>query len=209
MAILVNSRTDDRDANYWATSWEAFCDAEVLYGREFQIDVAAEPATTKCARWIGSPMFYDQILDYRTKDDAKRDLLMSPGICVGLDSLNIPWENDWWCNPPFDLKEDFILKARTQQVCGRSGMMLLPYEPLTQWWRRLLARDCIIYEPNGRYNFYERDGETKKQGANFGSVLVAFPSMVLGESIRYPFKRGLSSPRVVEAITRMTQLAIR
>ena len=57
MAILVNSRTDDRDANYWATSWEAFCDAEVLYGREFQIDVATEPASTLGCRWFGCHVY--------------------------------------------------------------------------------------------------------------------------------------------------------
>ena len=162
MAILVNSRTDDRDANYWATSWEAFCDAEVLYGREFQIDVAAEPATTKC---------------------------------VGLDSLNLPWENDWWCNPPFDLKLEYVAAARKAQRSGLNGMMLLPYEPLTIWWRDILEHDCIVYEPDGRYQFYERDGVTQKNGSNFGSVLVGFPSYHLRDSIRIPYRRGIYPPR--------------
>ena len=195
MAILTKSNTPEDDKNFWATSWEAFCDAEVLYGREFQIDVAAEPATTKCARWIGSPMFYDQILDYRTKNDAKRALFMSPGICVGLDSLNIPWENDWWCNPPFDLKLEYVAAARKAQRSGLNGMMLLPYEPLTIWWRDILERDCIVYEPDGRYQFYERDGVTQKNGSNFGSVLVGFPSYHLRDSIRIPYRRGIYPPR--------------
>ena len=197
MAILVKSNTDPKDSNFWATSWEAFSDAEILYGRQFDIDVCAEPLTTKCDKYYGNPMLYDQLLDYRTSRDTR--ISMMGKTCLALDSLNprVHWLQHWWCNPPFDFKEDFILKARTQQECGRSGMMLLPYEPLTQWWRKLLARDCIIYEPDGRYNFYERDGKTKKTGANFGSVLVAFPSMILGESVRYPFKRGLTSPRLV------------
>ncbi|MFV0357787.1 MAG: DNA N-6-adenine-methyltransferase [Bacteroides thetaiotaomicron] len=197
MPILVNSNTPVDDKNFWATSWEAFCDAEVLYGREFEIDVAAEPKTAKCQQYFARPELLDALLDYRTREETARLMRISPNTCVGLDSLNLRWPQHWWCNPPFDLKEEFVLHSRKQQFSGRSGMMLLPYEPLTQWWRRLLARDCIIYEPDGRYQFYERDGKTKKNGANFGSVLVAFPSMHLGESIRYPYKRGLTSPRII------------
>ena len=69
-------------------------------------------------------------------------------------------------------------------------MMLLPYESLTNWWRDNLAEGVIIYEPDGRYNFMERDGKTKKSGANFGSVLVSFPSQHIGQSPRIPFIRG-------------------
>lgn len=197
MAHLVKTTTDERDANFWATSWEAFADAEALYGKEFQLDVCAEPQTSKCERYIGNPMLIDQLLDYRTRTDTRERMLGR--TCIGLDALlpKMKWDADWWCNPPFDLKEEFILKARTQQLAGRPGMMLLPYEPLTLWWRRLLERDCIIYEPDGRYQFYERDGETKKTGANFGSVLVVFPNTFIHESIRIPFKRGLRNPRQV------------
>ena len=196
MAHLVKSTTDEKDANFWATSWAAFCDAEVLYGREFAVDVCAEPATTKCRSFIGHPMLYEQTLDYRTGPEIRR--LLRGLNCLALDTLmpSIQWPADWWCNPPFDLKEIFIQKAKYQRDCGRPGMMLLPYEPLTQWWRRSLSRDCIIYEPDGRYNFMERDGETMKQGANFGSALVAFPTMHLNDSIRIPFTRGLTSPRI-------------
>ena len=66
MAHLVKSTTDEKDTNFWATSWAAFCDAEVLYGREFAVDVCAEPATTKCRTFIGHPMLFDLLLDYRT-----------------------------------------------------------------------------------------------------------------------------------------------
>ena len=65
-------------------------------------------------------------------------------------------------------------------------MMLLPYEPLTTWWRRLLAEDVIIYEPDGRYQFYERDGATRKSGANFWLCPDCLPTMKVGASLASP-----------------------
>ena len=59
----------------------------------------------------------------------------------------------------------------------------------------LLAEDVIIYEPDGRYQFYERDGATRKSGANFGCALIAFPSLKVGASPRIPFVRGIGSKR--------------
>ena len=196
MAILVSSKTAEDDKNFWATSWEAYSDAVVLYGRDFSIDVAAEPMTAKCDEYYASPALYDALLDYRTREETRRQMRYAGPVCVGLDSIHLKWPEHWWINPPFDLKEKFIMKARQQQYAGRPGMMLLPYEPLTKWWRHHLKRDCIIYEPDGRYQFYERDGKTQKTGSNFGSVLVAFPNMVLHESVRIPYSRGLSSPRL-------------
>lgn len=194
MAILVKSDTPDEDKNYWATSWEAFSDAENLYGRDFEIDVAAEPLTTKCNLYIGNPNMYDRVLDYRTGSDIRHDMLLA-GTCIGLDSFIMDWHNHWWCNPPFDYKREYVERAREQQAMGRGGMMLLPYEPLTQWWRNILEKDAIVYEPDGRYQFYERDGETQKQGANFGSVLVGFPTFHLRDTLRIPFRRGFRNPR--------------
>lgn len=197
MAILIKSNTPDSDKNFWATTWDCFADAQALYGRRFKCDVAAEPLTAKCKSYFARPELLDQLLHYRTRDEVRSQMRMTEARrdtwCDGLDSLQLKWPEHWWCNPPFDLKHDFIQHARKQQADGRSGMMLLPYEPLSGWWRRLLADDVIIYEPDGRYQFYERDGETKKSGANFGCALVAFPTMRIGKSIRVPFERGFST----------------
>lgn len=165
MAILIDSGTPASDKNFWATTWECFADAQTLYGRRFECDVAAEPLTAKCSHYFTSHLLLEKLLDYRTSDDVRaqmREAELAGTICMGIDSLNLDWPEHWWCNPPFDLKPEFITQARQQQANGRPGMMLLPYEPLTTWWRRLLAEDVIIYEPDGRYQFYERDGATRK-----------------------------------------------
>lgn len=190
MAILVKSKTPEADRNFWGTQWGCFFDALLLHGRSFRIDVAAEPLTAKCNRYYARPEMYDELLDYRTSAETKRQMRESGAVCVGLDSLSLSWEDGWWCNPPFDLKEQFIKKAKQEQAKGHAGMMLMPYEPLTSWWRRNLSEGVIVYEPDGRYNFLERDGNTKKSGSNFGSVLVGFPSQFIGQSIRVPYTRG-------------------
>jgi len=139
------------------------------------------PKTAKCTNIIVPP-------DYSFTDG---DDLLGCNI-IGVDAISTLWPDDWWCNPPFDDKFRFIKFARdVQSVLGNQGMMLLPYEPLTGWWRDLLSDDVIIYEPDGRYNFYEADGITKKSGVNFGCTFVLFPACKIGPSIRVPFKRGI------------------
>ena len=160
------SNTADGDKNFWATSWRQFFDATYLYGRPFQFDVCAEEATAKCG-----PINY-----------------FSPER--GDDALALDWPADFWCNPPFSRKVEFIQHALEQAKNGRPGMMLLPYEPVSNWWRDNLKDDVIVYEPDGRYNFMERDGKTKKSGANFGTVLVSFPAQRIGPSPRIPFTRN-------------------
>jgi hypothetical protein len=69
----------------------------------------------------------------------------------------------------------------------------LPLNYLAHLESKGIRKGCIIYEPDGRYNFMERDGETKKSGVNFGSALVCFPAMHIGDSITVPFNRGIGA----------------
>ena len=198
MAHLVKSKTPDSDKNFWATTWECFADAQALYGRRFECDVAAEPLTSKCSKYFASPQIVDSLLRNRWETAVMLHHAETQlgNTCVGLDALNLNWPEHWFCNPPFDLKGPFIGHAKWQQQQGRPGMMLLPYERQTDWWRKGISKGCIIYEPDGRYNFMERDGKTKKSGVNFGSALVCFPAFHLHESITVPFTRGIGSKLV-------------
>ncbi|HGL4146209.1 TPA: DNA N-6-adenine-methyltransferase [Citrobacter koseri] len=158
------SQTPTGDKNFWATSWECFNDAEALYGKPFFFDVCAEPLTSKCERYYS--------------------------LAEGNDALQLSWPSHWWCNPPFDRKLEFIRKAFAEARHGNPGMMLLPYEPATQWWQQALNAGVIIYEPAGRYNFLERDGITKKHGVNFPSAFVLFGSFFITPSLKIPFQKG-------------------
>lgn len=162
----AKSSTALSDKNFWATSRECFQDATALYGRKFELDICAEPKTAKCS------------LYYSIQD--------------GNDALALPWADHWWCNPPFDNKFSFIKKAFIEAQKGFEGMMLLPYEPATQWWHQMLGKGVIVYEPDGRYNFLERDGVTKKKGVNFPSAFVLFPAFFIPHTIKIPFKKGVA-----------------
>ena len=113
MAILIKSNVPDSDKDFWATTWQAFSDAEALYGRKFQVDVAAEASTAKCLSYFVRPGDSDP-------------------VAAGVDAMLMEWPADWWCNPPFSMKPEFIAEARHAQAAGNPGMMLLPYEPLTK-----------------------------------------------------------------------------
>ncbi|MEF2482162.1 hypothetical protein V4D09_02490 [Vibrio mimicus] len=75
---------------------------QALYGRQFQLDVCAEPTTAKVNR------FYTSIewLELRAGNYDQRGV----GFCaddfnpnakiVGFDALSLPWENNFWRNPP-------------------------------------------------------------------------------------------------------------
>ena len=199
MAILVKSKTSSDNKNLWGTTWECFEDATELYGRKFECDVAAEPLTAKCRKYFTSPDILDSLIFDRWNTAVLLNHAESVlgNVCVGLDALNLNWPEHWFCNPPFDLKAQFLHHAKQMQAKGRSGMMLLPYERQTEWWRKGVGKGCIIYEPCGRYNFLERDGVTKKSGVNFGSAMVCFPTFHLNESITVPFTRGIGHKKAV------------
>lgn len=161
MAHLVKSQTASSDKNRWATTWDCYHRAVDLFGREFDVDVAAEPLTAKCNKFISYKAFDNPL----------------GGEQVGVDALaeDTQWLNNWWCNPPFDEKKAFIEKAVMYANYGLSGMMLLPYEPCTKWFRELIIPHATaVYVPDGRYNFLETDGVTKKTGVNFPSCFILF-----------------------------------
>ncbi|PSW14766.1 hypothetical protein C9I98_21510 [Photobacterium sanctipauli] len=187
MAILIKSTTAQSDKNRWGTQWPCFWDAQALYGRAFELDVAAEPETTKCAEFYVSPEWFE-----RSREQCA--FRLNPNATVrGFDALQCDWASHWWCNPPFDKKPEFLSKALEQAKKGHSGMMLLPYEPLTGWWLEYVeGKAAAIYEPDGRYNFVEPDGVTKKTGVNFGSVFVLFTPGYFPVTQRIRFKRGIA-----------------
>lgn len=198
VAILITSGTKEDDKNRWATSNEAFSDAQCLYGRTFKLDVAAEPETAKVERFYVGPEWLERYSLFKDSDGITTggQWPSSDKKIVGFDALNLDWEQDWWCNPPFDFKADFIEQALTQTFDnGFSGMMFLPHEPLTGWWRSLIeGRANTVYLPDGRYPFYETDGVTLKRGVNFGTAFVLFTPHMNKETRYIPFEQYFSLP---------------
>ena len=190
MAILVQSKTKTTDKNRWGTSRQCYLDAEKLFGRKFNIDVAAEPATAKNKNFFVSPDFFK-------RPDWSSQIVNHAGNVAGVDALAHEWADGWFCNPPFDLKQQFIIHALEQAKAGRSGMLLLPHEPLTIWWRSLIEDNATaVYLPSGRYSFLETDGITKKENVNFGSVLVLFTPHYHRHTQYIPFNRYFATSQL-------------
>ena len=84
-----------------------------LYGRKFEIDVAAAPLTSKCKEYYTTDKIINDLTfnPVETKDLLRYAALMRGARCVGLDSLNLDWPEHWWCNPEFDQKRGFHFKG--------------------------------------------------------------------------------------------------
>ena len=170
MAVLVKSKTPVSDKNRLSTTWECFEDAKRLTGLSFILDAAAEYQTTKCTHYI-------------TPEEDALSLSWSHRFAMvlkriyKLESTLPPVRNmAVWCNPPFDNKLEFIQKAYDEsRLFGLTTCLLIPYEPNTIWWRCMVDGVAkTVYEPRGRYAFYEPDGVTLKGGANFSTCFVVF-----------------------------------
>lgn len=178
MAKLVKSKTAASDKNRLSTTWECFNDAKLVTGLSFALDVAAEPETSKCVEYItpeenALSVSWGARLAQVYKKTAMFKHTQFPVHNIGI-----------WCNPPFDNKLDFIQKAYDEsRTHGVSICLLIPYEPQTIWWRCMvdgIAR--TVYEPRGRYNFYEPDGVTVKTGVNFGTCFVVFDGSYINDT---------------------------
>ncbi len=171
MAHLVKSKTALSEKNRLSTTWQAFNDAKKVSGLTFVLDVAAEPETSKCVSFISPEQ--DALNTCWGIEFSRALKRFSHLEAVGM-SHGRPF--GIWCNPPFDEKLDFIQKSYdTSRAHGIPVLMMLPYEPNTIWWRVMIdgfAR--TVYEPRGRYNYYEVDGKTLKRGINFSSCFVLF-----------------------------------
>lgn len=109
------------------------------------------------------------------------------------DGLILPWDKEWFCNPPFSKIEPWIRNA----IKSLYGTMLIPVRADQPWWH-LLEEECLITFIRGRVNYinpetgttqiivrdkktreieYESDGLTPKLRAgstNFASCLLTF-----------------------------------
>lgn len=141
--------------NFWATTWGMlrWCTDSVRLS--FKCDVAAEPLTAKCREYYSSPALFDLLLHpkayliYKTNSSFEE----FGRVCVGLDSLNINWPSDWWCNPEFDSKRWVYIYGKI--TAGKRA----PEVDATALWAPnwLVAQErrksCIIYDWRSRYNF--------------------------------------------------------
>lgn len=164
-----NSKTKAELKDLWRTSDLAYRDACALVGvREFDVDAAACARSTKCRVYFSA--------EY--------------------DALDRAWTSTRdryvWCNPPFSSKVEFLQKAYEQRAGGVICMML-PFEPVTTWWRKNVdGKASIVYVPDGRYNYVDPATGREVNGVNFASAFVVFTSLTMPTQY-VQFARGISN----------------
>lgn len=165
MPAVVKSSTPVSLKDEWRTPPELF----KLLDHEFHfdLDVAATPENTFCE-------------DFYTKED---------------DALNQPWgyfkdpqntKTAIFCNPPFSLKEEFLVKGR-QEVAefGINCIFLVPADATeTEWWRNGVLESSYFTE-NQEVYYSAFQVRFLSPRVNFLNPLgtrvkgVAFPSAVI------------------------------
>lgn len=173
MAITNKSNTEASGKDYWRTSPEIINDAMVLINTgSFNTDVCVS----------GEDVKIKKCLSFITE---KQDALRSDNWFLGYGKTS-------FCNPPFTRKWEFFQKAVEQvNKWGLQVLMVMPYNPITQAWKENVSKaNCIVYRPDGRYQFLLPDGTRPKNSCNFETCLILIVPFKLG-CVTVDYKRGL------------------
>jgi hypothetical protein len=71
----------------------------------------------------------------------KTKVLYIPGTPGEVDGLSAPWRDYTYCNPPFQLLQDWLDKALCEGCSGKETLMLAPARTHRRWFRDG-ARTC-------------------------------------------------------------------
>lgn len=133
--------------NNWETPWPVvkWCEAHLLNGRRFELDVCASAENKK------APHFFDE----------------------SDNGLANQWFGNVWCNPPYGkgLIEPWVCSAVEHYLeYGIRTVMLLPVRTDMRWFRMLTQQSLIVFV-QGRLNFIPPPGV--KATSNFERSMFA------------------------------------
>ncbi|OCG71893.1 hypothetical protein A9G43_03830 [Gilliamella sp. Occ3-1] len=176
MPILNKSQTEKQNKDYWRTSELLINDAlKLLNIGVFEVDVCCSSVDVKIEK-----------ANFCITEN--RDALK----CNTWFSL-YKSSNTSFCNPPFSKKWDFFQKAVEQvKKWSKQVLIVLPYTPVTKAWQdNIHGQNCIIYVPDGRYQYLLPSGEKSVNSCNFDTCLILLVPFKCGNVI-VNYKRGLS-----------------
>lgn len=175
MAITNQTKTEKTQKDYWRTPPELINDAlKLLNIQRFDTDVCCANENVKINM---ASKYIDE------QSNALNSELWFLDNQTGATSF---------CNPPFSQKWNFFEKAVEQsKKWGKQVLVVMPYTPTTkQWHYNVHDKDCIIYVPDGRYNYLLPDGSKPiKKGCNFETCLILVVPFKCGNII-INYKRG-------------------
>ena len=183
MVNLNQSNTPKSEKDYWRTPKNLIGDAQMLLNvPQFSVDVCATNA--------------DISIGLATADIDESIDALSP--LVEWDKNNIIKIERYhckhlpmFCNPPFSKKWEFFQRAIAQsKISGHSILMVIPYTPATRaWHENVINQDCVIYVPDGRYQFLLPNGARATNSCSFETCLILIVPFKCGNVI-VNYKRG-------------------
>lgn len=180
MVVINKSNTKQSEKDYWRTSELLINDALTLLNiKDFDTDVCC----------LNEDVKINSATCYITESDNALDSNL--WFLAGNPS------NTSFCNPPFSRKWEFFQKAVEQvNKWSKQVLMVLPYTPITNAWsENVHGKNCIIYIPNGRYQYLLPNGEKPTGGCNFDTCLILIVPFKCG-NVRVNYKRGLSEKNI-------------
>lgn len=174
MTITNKSKTDKNLKDLWRTPPDLINDALTLLNIPgFDTDVCCSDERTmieKAETWISE------------REDA---------LNTNLWFLSGPSYTSF-CNPPISKKWIFFQKAVEQVNKWRKQvLMVMPYTPYTkEWHANVHSTNCIIYVPDGRYQFLLPDGSKPKNNCSFETCLILIVPFLCGNVV-INYQRGL------------------
>lgn len=184
MAIINKSKTEKQNKDYWRSPPNLIGDALMLLKiRCFSVDVCAKDRDTSIEL---STAYIDENIDALSPsvDWNKHNIVKNEAFhCKYLPMF---------CNPPFSQKWKFFNKAIEQtKKFNQSILMVFPYTPVSkQWHENIHSQDCIIYVPDGRYQYLLPDGIKPENSCNFETCLILVVPFKCGNVI-VNYKRSL------------------
>lgn len=177
MVNLIQSDTPKNDKDYWRTPRTLLEDALTLLNVSFfSVDVCAKNSDTSI---VLSTAYIDEDID-----------ALNP---------NVRWDEHYihkgdrgynkhlpmFCNPPFSKKWEFFQKAVAQsKLSGHSILMVMPYTPATRaWHENVHEQNCIIYVPDGRYQYLLPNGQKHNGSCSFETCLILIVPFKCGNVI--------------------------
>ncbi|WP_392562531.1 DNA N-6-adenine-methyltransferase [Orbus sturtevantii] len=173
MAITNKSNTSKETKDFWRTSPELVNDAlKLLNIYMFDVDICCTSYNEKISKAL---KFISE------KDDA-----------LELTDCWFDRGSYSFINPPFSKKWIFFNAAvEVVNKTKKNILMVMPYTPCTkEWHENVHSTNCIIYVPDGRYQYLLPDGTKPKNSCNFETCLVLIVPFKCGNVI-VNYKRGL------------------
>lgn len=174
------SSTDSLEKDYWRTPENLLSDIKNLLNiKQFSIDVCCSNDEVAI---VDSLYCLTESDDSLTIDNWVE--FLGPKV-VGIN-------DPFFCNPPFSKKYSFFEKAVEQVKLNRIACaFVMPYEPVSKIWRKIVnPTDCLVYVPDGRYNYLRPDGSKNKHGCNFPTCFVYIAPFAMNGAVTIDYVKS-------------------